>query len=128
MPIVSGTFDVKMNPEPPSFDDDGVTIARATFDKTFHGPLSATGRVDFVSVRAGDDAAYVAIERIAGTLDGRAGSFVVTHRALAGAAGRTLAVDVVPGTGRGALVGLRGALTIEIVDRVHHYTFDYALD
>lgn len=122
MPIVSGTFDVKMNPEPPSIDDDGVTIARATFDKTFHGPLSATGRVDFVSVRAGDDAAYVA------TLDGRAGSFVVTHRALAGAAGRTLAVDIVPGTGRGALVGLRGAITIDVIDRVHHYTFNYALD
>jgi Protein of unknown function (DUF3224) len=128
MPVVQGTFEVTMNPEPPSFEGDGVTIARATFDKTFSGPLAAIGRVEFVSVRAGGVAAYVALERIAGTLEGRAGSFVVAHQARADASGQSLTVDVVSGTGRGELTGLRGALSIAIVDRVHHYTFDYSFD
>jgi hypothetical protein len=34
---------------------------------------------------------------------------------------------VVPGSGTDALAGLRGALTIDIVDGEHFYTFDYAL-
>lgn len=128
MPVIQGTFEVKMNPEPPSFEGEGVTIGRATFDKTFSGPLAATGRVEFVSVRAGDVAAYVAIERIAGTLDGRTGSFVVTHQARADKSGQSLKVEVVAGSGRGELAGLRGTITIAIIERVHHYTFDYSFE
>lgn len=127
MPIVRGTFDVKMTPEPPYSDRDGVTLARATFDKTFHGPLSAKGEVQFLSVRAGTDAAYVALERIEGTLDGRAGSFVATHKAQASSTGRTLVIEIVPGTGTGELRGITGTIDIEIVEGKHHYAVDYAL-
>ena len=127
MPTVHGTFDVTMHPEPPYSERDGVTLARAVFDKTFHGPLTATGRVEFLSVRAGENAAYVALERIEGTLDGRAGSFVVTHRALASRAAKTLQIEVVPGTGTGALAGLEGTIDVEIVEKKHHYTMTYAL-
>lgn len=127
MTTVKGSFDVKMNPEPPYFEGDGVVLARATFDKTFHGPLSATGLVQFLSVRAGDVAAYVALERIDGTLDGKRGSFVVTHKAQASPSGNALTIEVVAGTATGELKGLTGTIQIEIIDKKHFYTFDYAL-
>ncbi|MCA9606542.1 MAG: DUF3224 domain-containing protein [Myxococcales bacterium] len=127
MTTIRGTFDVTMHAEPPHFERDGVAIARATFDKTFHGPLSAESHVDFLSVRAGEHAAYVAIERIEGTVDGKAGSFVVTHKAQASSDGAALAIEVVPGTGTGELAGLTGTIDVEITDGVHHYAMTYAL-
>jgi Protein of unknown function (DUF3224) len=127
MRTVRGEFDVTMHAEPPYFDRDGVTLARATFDKTFHGPLSATGSVQFLSVRAGTNAAYVAIERIEGTLEGRRGSFVVTHKATASSSAMSLTVEIVSGTGTEELQGLEGTIDIEIVDGKHYYTMHYEL-
>jgi hypothetical protein len=39
----------------------------------------------------------------------------------------TLAVSVVPDSATGALAGLAGTLTIEIIDGKHLYRFDYTL-
>jgi len=116
-----------MTPEPPYFEGEGVTLARATFNKTFHGPLSATGVVQFLSVRAGTNAAYVALERIEGTLDGRLGSFVATHKGIASASGKSLTVEIVPGTGTGELAGIEGTIDIDIEGGKHFYTVHYAL-
>jgi Protein of unknown function (DUF3224) len=127
MPIAQGTFEVKMNAEPPYFEADGVTLARATFDKTFHGPLSATGHVQFLSVRASEHAAYVALERIEGSLEGKSGSFVATHQAFASPGERSLQITIVPGTATGGLTGLTGKMLIEVVEGKHNYTLDYHL-
>lgn len=127
MNTVVGTFDVTMHPEPPFVDGDGVVLARATFDKTFFGPLSATSHAQFLSVRAGTNAAYVALERIEGTLAGRQGSFVVTHKAFQSPSEKNLLVEIVPGTGTGELAGISGSIAIEIRDGKHHYSLRYAL-
>ncbi|MBL8715585.1 MAG: DUF3224 domain-containing protein [Myxococcales bacterium] len=127
MSTAQGTFDVTMRAEPPYSDRDGVTLARATFDKTFHGPLAATSEVQFLSVRAGEHAAYVALERIDGTLEGRAGSFVVTHLARASKEAKTLSIEIVAGTGTGDLVGIEGTMEIQIVEKQHRYTVTYTL-
>lgn len=127
MNTVRGSFDVKMTPEPPYHEADGVTLARATFDKTFHGPLSATGSVQFLSVRAGSNAAYVALEHIQGAIEGRRGSFVALHKALASSSGRSLTIEIVPGTGTGELSDITGSLEIDIVDGKHFYTLHFAL-
>jgi hypothetical protein len=39
-----------------------------------------------------------------------------------------LTVSVVPDSGVGALAGLSGQMTIDIVDGKHLYTFDYAIN
>lgn len=36
-------------------------------------------------------------------------------------------IKVIPGSGTNALAGLRGTMTIDIVDGAHLYTFDYSL-
>lgn len=124
-----GSFEVKMNAQPPESERDGVVIGRATFDKRFSGGLEATSVVWFTSVRTPDpaSAAYVAIERIEGTLDGRAGSFVVTHLATSKADGRSLEVVIVGGSGTGALAGIEGRMTIRVEAGRHDYEIDYTL-
>ena len=82
---IKGTFDVKMTAEPPYSDVDGVSLARASFDKTFRGELEATSHVDMIGARntaQPTSAGYVAIERITGTLSGRTGTFVMQHNGI----------------------------------------------
>ncbi len=70
---------------------------------------------------------YGAIERVEGTLHGRAGSFVLHHHGTMTRGKPELAVTVVPDSGTGALTGITGRMAIEIVDGKHLYTFDYEL-
>jgi len=124
-----GGFEVARTPQDALDAGDGVQVAHVRFDKRFHGPLEAASVVHMLAV--GTDvpgsAAYVAIERIAGTLEGRSGSFLAQHNGTLDRGQPTLSVTVVPDSGTGELAGLRGRMAIDIVDGAHFYTFDYAL-
>jgi len=124
-----GGFEVKRTPQDALDAGDGAQIGHVRFDKRFHGPLEATSVVHMLTV--GTDvpgsAAYVAIERIAGTLDGRRGSFLTHHDGVLDRGQPTLALGVVPDSGTGELAGLRGRMAIDIVDGAHFYAFDYEL-
>jgi len=127
--IAKGTFSVKMSGEPPYDEVDGVSLSRASFDKEFSGPLTACSQVQMLAARTpvANSAGYVAVERIVGSLEGKEGSFVVLHLGLMTRGADQLTVVVVPDSGTGALAGLAGTMTIDIVDGQHHYTLDYSL-
>lgn len=82
-----------------------------------------------IAVRTGipGSAAYVALERVEGSLQGRAGSFVLQHRALMTRGEPEQSVRVVPDSATGDLAGLRGDMRIEIREGQHFYHFDYTL-
>ncbi len=126
---VHGTFAITPYPEPPYDVVDGVPLMRMRFVKRFAGPLDATSEVHMLAARTPvpDSAGYVAIERVTGTLDGRAGTFVLQHSGTMTRGARTLRVTVVPDSGTGQLAGLSGQMDIEIVDGQHHYTFAFEL-
>ena len=126
---IQGTFDITMTTEPPYDEVDGVTLARASFDKRFHGALDATSRVQMISARTPVEgsAGYVAIERVTGTLDGRRGTFVLQHQGTMARGARSLSVTVVPDSGTGELEGLSGSMDIQILDGKHHYVFDFEI-
>lgn len=126
---VKGSFDVKRGMEPPCDLGDGIEAAHMRFDKRFHGDLDATSVVHMLAVGTAVEgsAAYVAIERIVGSLVGREGSFVMQHSGTMDRGVPSLALTVVPDSGTGALQGLTGSLAIEIVEGEHYYTFDYVL-
>ena len=74
------------------------------------------------------DGAYVAMERVTGTLHGRAGSFALVHRALMrDGTPQDWTVVVVPGSGTGALAGLEGSLRITVEQGMHFYDIEYTL-
>lgn len=124
-----GTFDIQRTPEPAADFGDGVHAMRLRFDKTFHGPLDATSVVHMLGVMdsATGSGGYVALERVTGTLDGHAGSFMLQHSSLMDHGAPAQSIKVIPGSGTDALAGLRGAMVIDIVDGAHLYTFDYTL-
>lgn len=129
MPTVTGRFDVTMQPEPPFDTRDGISLGRARFDKTFHGPLTAASVVSMLSARTAvpTSAAYVALERIEGTLEGKRGSFCVLHLATMSGGTQSLRIVTAPDTGTGELTGLTGEMTIRIEAGQHFYDFDYRL-
>jgi hypothetical protein len=108
---------------------DGDKLGRMRIDKQFHGGLEAKSLGQMLSAMTDvkGSAVYVAIERVEGTLDGRAGSFVLHHRGVMDRGAPTLSVDVVPDSGTGALAGLVGSMTIQNNKGDHSYEFTYSL-
>lgn len=122
-----GTFTVEMKPESQEKIED-VAFGRFVISKIFEGDLGATSKMEMLTANAdGGSAAYVAIERIEGKLKGKSGSFVVTHVGSMNSSSQQLEVAIVPGCGTGDLAGLEGKMSIDIVDKVHHYTMEYSL-
>lgn len=125
-----GEFEVRRIPQEELEIGDGATVGHSRFDKRFLGPLDATSVVHMLAVMSPvqGSGAYVAMERIQGSLDGRRGSFFAQHNGIMDRGKPSLDLTVVPDTGTDELTGLRGRIAIEIVDGRHYYTFDYELD
>jgi hypothetical protein len=126
----SGPFDVKRTAMESVDAGHDAAFGRMRFEKQFHGDLEASSVVEMLSAGnpASGSAGYVAVEHVAGTLHGRAGSFMLQHNGVMDRGASSLQVTVVPGSGTGALVDLTGTLVIAIAaDGAHSYTFDYAI-
>lgn len=126
---ITGEFSVKMQPEATSTVAADTGVGRMSLDKQYHGALQATGKGEMLAYMdsALGSGVYVAIERVEGTLDGRHGDFLLHHRGIMERGAPSLAVAVVPDSGRGGLAGLSGTLDIRIEGGKHYYDFDYQL-
>ena len=129
MPVVTGEFEVKMAPEDISSVAAGSGIGRMSLDKHYHGALEANGKGEMLAYmdHALGSGAYVAMERVQGSLDGCAGAFLLHHSGVMTRNAPALAVKVVPDSGDGELAGLAGTLNIRIEGGKHYYDFDYTL-
>jgi len=130
--LAKGPFDVKLNPQPLALEDDGEGAARGrmSLDKRFHGDLDATSKGEMLTAMSGTQgsAGYVAIEKVTGTLDGRAGTFALQHSATMTRGAPDLRIIVVPDSGTGALAGLAGTMKIVIAEGgKHFYELEYSL-
>ena len=125
----SGTFEVKMTPQPPDDKGAGAAIGRYSLDKQFHGDLAGTSKGEMLAVGTAvqGSAGYVAMEQVTGTLNGRAGSFALQHTGTMTRGNPQLSVTVVPDSGTGQLVGIAGTMTIDIIEGKHFYKFEYTL-
>ena len=92
------------------YDSSPPVLARVEVGKTFTGPLEGTSTAQLLTCGT---AGYVASERFTGTLDGRAGTFLLQHGATMSSSGPTMFGHVVPGSGTGALEGLSGTVRME---------------
>ena len=125
----SGTFDVKIGPQ----KDEGIgdpTVGRMSIDKRYHGDFEGTGLGQMLAGMAAevkDSGAYVAIERVRGTLLGRKGSFAVWHRGIMTRGAQDLVITIIPDSGTEELQGIAGTMTIDIKDGKHFYGIDYML-
>ncbi|RZL40230.1 MAG: DUF3224 domain-containing protein [Rubrivivax sp.] len=127
MTMISGEFSVGMaarDAEGPS-----PAIGRMLLDKQYHGALQAHGAGQMLATHGSvaGSAAYVALETVTGSLQGREGSFALVHRGLMERGTPTLEIAVVPDSGTGALSGLSGRMAIRVEGHQHFYDFDVTL-
>ena len=125
----TGTFEVSTKPLSGPDGPEGSTLGRMSLDKLFVGDLAAVGKGEMLTAitPTKGSAGYVAIERVAGTLHGRKGSFVFQHSGTMDRGAQQLSITVVPDSGSEELTGISGRFTLKIVDGKHFYEFEYSL-
>lgn len=122
----TGSFEVTVVPQ----NDPAIAALkgmRMAVTKTYTGGLAATANA--VMLSAGDpatgSAGYAALERVDGTIDGRAGGFALIPGATMDRGAPDMRIAVVPGSGTGALTGITGAMTMRIDGGKHFYDLSY---
>ncbi len=127
----SGTFEVKMNVQKADNPEaERAGIGRMSIDKKFFGELEGVSAGEMLGVRTevAGSAGYVAMERVEGSLQGRAGTFFLQHSGTMTRGEAQMSVTVVPDSGKGELAGIAGAMTIKIEGGKHFYELEYTLE
>ncbi|MFJ2767312.1 DUF3224 domain-containing protein [Streptomyces sp. NPDC087300] len=131
---ITGTFTfARWDEKPVAGADGGARIAHASVTNDYAGGIEAKGTsceytIAYTSETTGT---FVGYEFIEGTLDGRAGSFVMEQRgAFRADGGIDCACTVLPDSATGELTGLTGtgSYTAQGGRPTSPYTFDYALE
>ena len=125
----SGQFDVKVTPVPADDKSDANAFGRLAIDKRFQGDLEGVSKGEMLAFGTGESGsgAYVALERVSGSLRGRKGTFVLQHNGTMSGGKAHMNVTVVPDSGTEELSGLAGKMTIHIAEGKHTFDFDYTL-
>jgi hypothetical protein len=124
-----GEFVVSLKPMAFEGADPEFKLGRMSIDKQISGDLTASTMGQMLSAMTGTNgsAGYVAIERVAGVLSGKRGTFVLLHTGIMNRGAPSLLVTVVPDSGTEELVGLEGEFKINIEEGKHSYEFTYRL-
>jgi hypothetical protein len=127
--LARGSFAVNIIPQPPEDKTEGLTLGRMLIEKKFQGDLEAAGKGQMLTgmTEVKGSGAYVAIERVTGTLHGRSGSFILHHLGIMERGAPRLNVSVVPDSGTRGLAGIAGTMTIIIAEGKHSYELAYTL-
>jgi hypothetical protein len=125
----TGTFEVKLNPAASDAPAEGAPLGRLTIDKRWHGDLDgvSTGEMLTAGAVVKGSAGYVAVERFAGALQGRVGTFALMHTGVMNRGVPQLSIMVVPDSGTGELSGVAGTLMINIADGKHSYDLEFTI-
>ena len=127
----SGIFEVSLTPHTFHAQGvDGTQLARMTIDKTFSGDMvgKSVGEMLSAMTATPGSAGYVALEQVVVTLSNKKGSFVLQHFGTMNKGTDQLILEVVPDSGANELAGIVGTMTIEIKEKIHHYSFEYEFD
>lgn len=124
----TGTFHIKMSPVDVAAGTPADAYGRMTIAKNYEGDIAGTGTGEMLGAMGLDaSGAYVAMERIVGTLNGREGAFTVVHYGVVESGRQELSIIIVPGSGSGDLTGIKGVYRLDIADGVHRYMLQYEL-
>lgn len=111
--------------ETAEFPGGSVTYERAVY--TYDGRLQGTGTVRYLMLYGTGPVQVTGVETIEGSVDGRAGSFVISHTGTATPDSVDGTFEVVAGSGTSALSGLSGSGTIRVRNGTPTMSFTYTL-
>jgi hypothetical protein len=129
----TGTFDVTVTPAPATPFETAANLTRYTLVKQIHGGLEGAAHGEMLSTATESTGAmaYVALDRLDVTLNGRKGTFILLHQATmlrTDPNSGVMKIVIMKDSGTGDLTGISGDLTIHIDAHGHHtYTLNYQL-
>jgi len=105
-----GTFEVtSMNEDEYQHPEDGARLTRANGTQRFVGDIVGAGSVEWLMSYMPDGRArFIGVQRIVGSLNGRAGSFLIEATGSFDGASSKGSWVVIAGSGTGELRGLQG--------------------
>ena len=105
-------------------------LTRATVMKAFTGEIEGESQVEYLMMYRGDGSAtFVGLERVVARLNGRSGSFVLERRGTFEGGQAKENYAVIPGSGTGQLVALRGEGSSAVGHGMEHpFTLAYELE
>ena len=119
-----GNFEVNLEPQ----KDDVAPAGRMIINKTYNGGLEGSGAGQMISKRTmGGGAVYYAIEEFIGDVDGKKGSFTLTHKGVMDKDSQSLEVLIMEGSGTDELENITGSMSIEQESGTHIYELKYSL-
>jgi hypothetical protein len=115
--------------QPYSEGQDLPKLTRAAVTKSFTGDIAGEGRVEYLMMYRGDGSAtFVGMERVVGSVAGKAGSFVLQRSGVFENGTAKESYVVIPGSGTGDLRGLRGEGTTAVGHGTEYsFTLNYEL-
>lgn len=121
-----GSFKVTLSPQDSSGD-----FGQMGIDKAYSGDFVGTGKGTMIAFRSSIEgsAGYVALESVSGSMDGKAGTFVLQHSGHSKRGDARLDLDIVADSGTDGFSSISG--TGEIIreaDGAHRYVFDVEFD
>lgn len=126
------TFSLKAWDEKPYNEVPGeLKMTRSSVAYAYQGDIEGESTLDYLMVyREDGSGSFVGLERVIGRLAGRAGSFVLQHTGTFTKQDVEGTCLVVPNSGTGELVGLRGEGQINLSGHADYYpmAFDYGFD
>jgi|SRR5215472_10003552 len=106
----TGKINVKKY-EPSAYDEpaEGSVLVRIHVEEEFSGDIEGSGVAEFLqTARSEAEASFVGVERVTGSVGGRSGAFVLQDAGTLKDGIVSGTWFVVPGSGTGELLGLRG--------------------
>jgi Protein of unknown function (DUF3224) len=123
-------FAIKRWDEKPYSESQGVPkLTRASVTKTYTGDIAGEGHVEYLMMyRSDGTATFVGLERIAGLVGGKTGSFVLQRAGVFEGGQAKESYSIIPGSGTDQLRGLRGEGSSSVGHGMEHpFTLSYEL-
>lgn len=105
-------------------------LSRVSSTKSYQGDVEGHSKLEYLMMyRPDGTAAFVGLERITGSIDGRSGSFVLQHTGVFEAGTAKTILSILPGSGTEDLRGISGEGAFNVRhDPPYTMTLDYNLD
>src|SRR5262249_27344838 len=115
--------------KPYSEGQDLPRLTRANVTKTFTGDIDGEGVVEYLMMyRSDGSATFVGLERVVGSIDGKAGTFVLQRTGVFESGLAKESYTVISGSATGELSGLQGAGSSAVGHGLEHpFTLDYEI-
>jgi hypothetical protein len=115
--------------KPYSEGQDLPRLTRASVTKTYTGDIEGEAHVEYLMMYRGDgSAAFVGLERVAGQIGGKTGTFVLQRTGVFEGGQAKESYSVIPGSATGGLKGLLGDGSSAVGHGMEHpFTLNYEL-